>query len=205
MLIELSGIDGSGKSTVARHVAAHVAARGYEPLPLVLRSVGKRALDAVAMTCGHEEWTDMFPPDEVEIAHAVEMAGEVRATLSPLDRRRWAAISDTYVMRWLATAALKGVTDLHRLAAIYATLPRPDLSIHLDLSPEEALRRINGRPKGDRILGPRALDRLARYRSAFAAAEPVAFYPRHTVETSGDEAGTIQSVLAHIDGVLDSR
>ncbi|WP_255945433.1 hypothetical protein [Streptomyces odontomachi] len=200
MLIELTGIDGCGKSTLASRL--HVLLDAYE-VPCdqhVLRSTHKRLLSALGQEHGFPGWQGLFTPDTVEIAHALEMLDLVRTTLVPLDLRRRVVLTDTYVSRWLATAALVGAGNLETLARLYRRLPHPDLSIRLHADPGDAVDRIARRPKGDRVMGPGAVQRLHRYQDGFRRTAPLLPYPQHHVPT---DAGVGQT-LAHVMTLLRS-
>jgi thymidylate kinase len=202
LLIELSGIDGSGKSTIAAAVRDHLDAAGLACHELVLRSAYKRVLDRVARARGGADWRRLFSPDEAETAQALEMLTHVLTVLAPLDLGRRVVLTDTYVARWLATAVVNGVADPDRLAALYRLLPAPDLSFHLALPPELAVRRIQDRPKGDKVLGPGAVDTLSRYRTAFGTIEAVLPYTWIRVDATRSVASTVAEILAAVEPLL---
>jgi len=189
MLIEVSGIDGSGKSTALHRLLSFLSARDIECQELVLRSTGKLFLDDIARDAGLRSWREMFSADEVETSQAIEMLGQVHAILGPLAQNH-VLVTDTYIARWLATAMRAGAANTRHLALLYAKFPVPVVSFHLGLPVELAHTRLANRPKGDPLLdGGDGLRKLAQYTDAFASAMSLMPYPqvRLNAAVSSDE------------------
>jgi thymidylate kinase len=201
MLIEITGVDGAGKSTLAERLRTAVTSAGLPCSPLTLRSMGKRLLDDVAVRRGAANWRQLVSPDEAEVAHAVEMVAQAHAALHPAGSGH-VLVTETYVVRWLAVAAFWDAGKLDVLAAIYGRLPVPDVSVHLDLPAAEALRRITARPKGDRLLhGGGAERKLTRYAAAFDRVRPLLPYPQLVLSA----ARPVDDLVDEVAGLVPAR
>lgn len=182
MLIEIAGIDGSGKSTLQQLVRRHFLDRGTPAWERSLRSVSKLVFADLAAAEGHAHWSATFSVEEVEMAHAVEMVAAVRSQLLPLDLRRQRIITDTYVSRWLSTAAMWRAGNLSSLLRVFSTLPPPALSIRLDVAPDVAHDRLLARPQGDSLLKLSDVSKLVRYAEAFHETAGLMPYPVHVID-----------------------
>jgi thymidylate kinase len=95
MIIEFSGVDGSGKSTLMDHLRGFLNARGVPCIERQLRSTYKRILADIARNEGHGHWSSLYPVEEVELAHAMEMLTTVMSTVVPLDQSYQVIVTDT--------------------------------------------------------------------------------------------------------------
>ncbi|MFC0039928.1 hypothetical protein [Actinomadura rayongensis] len=190
MLIEFSGIDGAGKTTFVERVMRLFNSAGVPCYQRSFPSTFKRVAADLAVAAGHRHWSGLFPPNEIETAHAFEMLNLVSQQLLPLDLDRQVIVTDTYVSKWLADSILWKSDAAERLGLVYGGLPAPDLSFRLQVSVDEAARRIAERPKGDhpQKIGPDSV--LGRYAAAYEQAAPLVPYPRETVFT---ETGLAES------------
>jgi dTMP kinase len=159
-LFALEGVDGSGKSTQARLLAAALGPRGLEviltgepttgPLGAKLRDYlkgGRRALTP-------EEELDLFMADRREhVEHVIKpglAAGRV-------------VISDRYYYSSVAYQGALGLDPDRILAANEAFAPQPDLVFILTLPVPQALQRLAGsRTRSPQVTeGPAYLERVA--------------------------------------------
>ncbi|MSR47243.1 MAG: dTMP kinase [Planctomycetes bacterium] len=139
-LIVLEGIDGTGKTTLCARLASALRAAGRvvvetrEPWTSPAGQELRRVLAARERTTSGAE--------ELELFHA-DRAAHVTAVVEPaLARGDWVVQDRTY---W-STAAYQGARGLpiaEILARSCAIAPTPDLTVLLELSPEQALARIN--------------------------------------------------------------
>lgn len=167
MLIEISGIDGSGKSTLIAKLARIAHESGIPCYERQLRSVGRRVLTALAIQDGHTSWSTAFERGPVEFATALEMYQLFYSSVAPILFPGQIVMTDTYVRGFLATAAANGSADTVALVRIYGCLPAPDLSLQLDCPVDVAFNRILARPKGDHILRSGGRPRLQRLADAY--------------------------------------
>ena len=199
MIIEVSGIDGSGKTTLAQRIRRHVLESGIHAWERSLRSVTKLHLGDIAAVHGASHWSKAFDVDQVEFAHAMEMLGMCRQHFDPLDRTRHCFVTDTYVWRWLATAAMWQATNLPSLAQLFATLRAPEVSIRLEVSADLAYERILARPQGDSLLKMRDRSRLDRYAAAFDQVAGLVPYKTLVIDANRPVDEVVDEALAHVD------
>ncbi len=134
-IIAFEGIDGAGKTTVAREITGRLISMGYRaiythepyesPFSEALARIKERSIyspliDALAMTCDR--------------AYHVEMV------VIPAVRRGEIVVMDRYYYSTIAYQGAMGV-DVGWLRAINSVFPKPDLAIYLDIEPEEGLKR----------------------------------------------------------------
>ena len=139
MIIVLTGIDGSGKSTAARALVASVRARGGRAV-VVSNHAGRRVMSLAAASLG------VRLPDRV--ADAVEtLLRVVNVLVSHLRASRFdgLVVMDRHLHCQLALRHAKGLPRGRFLPWLMDRLPQPDAIIHLDLDPAEAHRRIIAR------------------------------------------------------------
>lgn len=205
MFIEISGIDGSGKSTLLGHLRGRFNERGVSAYERSFRSTYKRILSDCAWRNGHDHWKEMFKPNEVELAHALEMVQTAHDQIGLLDMRRQFVFTDTYVARWLATAQLWSATNLSELSQIYQLLPKPDVSLYLDVSVGKAIDRINRRPQRDHPSKLHNSHRIERYKEGFESVLPMMPYAVHAVDADGDLEDSLSQVSAIIEASMKSQ
>ncbi|SFL00038.1 AAA family ATPase [Brevibacillus centrosporus] len=154
MLVEITGIDGSGKTTLIhrlrKELNEHSHIWAYERN---FKNRSKRFLESIALNKGFDRCEKLFKPELVEFANALELVEEVNRNFYYLrDDSRQVYFVDQYYCSWMATAILNELDILEDLRMIYSYLPKPDLSIFLTVPPEIALSRLQAREKGDQIL-----------------------------------------------------
>lgn len=167
MLIEIAGVDGSGKSTQIDHLARTAQDCAVPCYERSLRSTGRRIVSGIAAQRGHDSWREVFDRGAVELATALEMYQLFHATVQTIRFPGQIIVTDTYVRSWLAVAIGEGGCDLAQLGAVYRAMPVPDLSIQLDCDVDTAFDRILARPKGDHLLRTGGKDRLRRLAEAY--------------------------------------
>lgn len=198
MLIEVSGIDGSGKTTVLQLIRRDLLEDGEPAWERSLRSVQRLVFADLAAGEGHKHWSAVFSPNEVEMTHAFEMVQEVRRQIEPIDLRRQHVVTDTYVRRWLATAQMWRPTNMDNLVRVYGALAPPVVSIHLVVDPDLAFARIHARPQGDSLLKMGSVTKLVDYADAFDAVEDRVQYPSHAVDANRP----LEAVMADVREVV---
>jgi thymidylate kinase len=198
MLIEFSGIDGAGKTTFAEMTMRLFNTHGVPCYQRSLISTYKRIAADLSVRAGHKHWSELFSVDEIETAHAFEMVNLAHQHIAPLDLTAQVIVTDTYVLRWLATALLWQAGGAGRLRQVYDLLPAPDLTIDLRLSVETAQARIAARRKGDHILKIGPDSKLRAYAEAYEQARHQAPYPLTPVSAEGGLEETWDRVRAAI-------
>lgn len=139
MIIVLTGIDGSGKSTAARALVSAVKAKGGRAL-LLSNHAGRRSMSNLSARLGLA-----LPGRLADVVETSLRVGNV--LVSHLRARRFAGlvVMDRHLHCQLALRTAKGLPRGRFLPWLLARLPRPDAVFHLELDPAEAHRRITAR------------------------------------------------------------
>lgn len=139
MIIVLTGIDGSGKSTAARALVSAVQADGGAAL-LLNNHAGRRSMSVLAAKLGLR-----LP---YRVADAVETTFRVWNVLVNhfrASRFEGLVVMDRHLHCQLALRAAKGLRRGHLLAWLLGALPAPDAVVHLEVDPVVAHQRIVAR------------------------------------------------------------
>ena len=192
-LIVLEGIDGSGKTTLARRIAAAVRAEGREvietreptdgPYGRKIREIA--ASGRVGVTA--EEELELFMADRR--AHVAEV---VRPALA----RGAVVIQDR---SYFSTVAYQGERGLDRdrlLALGQSVAPTPDLLLVVDLPAEVAVERIRT-GRGAALDDFEAVDALRRIRSVF-----LGFPGTTVVDATQPPEAVAEAALGHVYAAL---
>jgi dTMP kinase len=136
LLIVLTGIDGAGKTTAAR--AAVEAARLAGGKALLLRNhAGRRNMT---------QWSERSGIHlNRRVADALETGiRTVNVLVSHARARNFSGlvVMDRHLYCQLALRSVRGLPPGRLLRWLLRHLPAPDLVIHFDVSPEQALKRI---------------------------------------------------------------
>lgn len=193
MIIEFSGIDGSGKTTQIHKLMRWVNDSGIPCYERILRSTNRRVLAGIAVEKGLRSWHELFDPNAVELSTALEMLQLVHSTILPANFTGQFFITDTYIRSWLADA-MTNTSSVEHFVLIYQQLPAPDLSIHLDISVEIAYQRILARIKGDHKLRFGGIEKLNFLSQAFQTVSQYVDYPSYTISTSRTEEETFKEI-----------
>ncbi|OPF81397.1 hypothetical protein VT50_0210015 [Streptomyces antioxidans] len=160
MLISVTGIDGSGKSTLVRGLTEALTSQGHEVV--VVRPMHHDA-QLLRMFAGARR----LAPDDTAWAQQVEgfiglhtcwvMAAKTCDIVLPALERGAVVVSDRWVADHVASQGWFGVT-LDPAAAPLDRLPAPDVEIFVDVTAAIAQRRIDARdPEGSVGSGPEFL------------------------------------------------
>ena len=158
MLIAIEGIDGSGKTTIARFLEEELRKRGYdvvrfkEPTDSEYGRKIKRILKERKIS--PEEELELFLKDR-EV--------DVRDNILPALKEGKVVIMDRYYYSTMAYQGALGL-DVEEIKKLNEKFPQPNLVIILDVSPETALKRIKTKRKPDRF---EDLSYLKRVREIF--------------------------------------
>ena len=159
--ISFEGIDGSGKSTQVRALAAALRARGHEVVE-TREPGGAPGAEAIRRLLVEGDPGRWSPEAEILLFTAARR-DHLERTVAPARARGATVITDrfadsTRVYQGTARADLRAMVDtLHALTIGL----EPDLTVILDLAPEIALARGLARRSGE--------DRFERFGAAFQA------------------------------------
>lgn len=142
MFITFEGLDGSGKTTQARELAAYLRAQGQDVL--LTREPGGTAIGDQIRTILHSlDNTDMTPNAELLLYNA-SRAQLVAQVLRPHLAAGGVVICDRFYDSTLAYQGYGHGLDLQVLRTVVSFATgglRPDLTLYLDISPDDGLNR----------------------------------------------------------------
>jgi thymidylate kinase len=143
MLVEIAGIDGSGKSSLVDSLTGWAHRRGGTTYDWTIRSTTRRLFGA------RPELARRVGRDAVELAVCAELIKEANAGAT-LRAPGQLVLTDNYVRHWIANAAQYGTAIVEEIASLYREfVPSPDLCIELEIDYTVAFERILNRSKLD--------------------------------------------------------
>ncbi|NWF70486.1 MAG: dTMP kinase [Chloroflexi bacterium] len=143
MFITFEGIDGSGKTTQAQRLAAHLRAQGHDVL-LTREPGGTFIGDQIREVLLKKSSEDAMHPRTELLLFCASRAQLVEEVLRPHLRRGGIVICDRYTDSTLAYQGYGHGLPLDTLKVIldFATGHlRPDMTFYFDITPQDALRR----------------------------------------------------------------
>ncbi|MFI1996443.1 hypothetical protein [Actinoplanes sp. NPDC020271] len=202
MLIEVSGPDGSGKSTLVDGIRARIRESGGISYERTLRSEGRVVLEMVENSTA--DAASRFSPREVEIAVLLDAVSQSAAELT-----KYQGASTTHVLvqqhrcALLARLHRRGLAGHPELLALLDHLTVPDLSLRLQVSGSTCMARIRNRRKGDGLLArasPEAeMSSLVR---SFDAAALTLGYPQVPIDGERAADETLETAWRHVAELL---
>jgi len=144
-LIAFEGLDGAGKSTQIRLLADALSAHGHR--------VDVRKLNANRLfkdQCRRLNDRDLLGPVEASLMKAAELAGRV-ALIATMLEEGVVVLWDKYIVGSIVADIARNVPPKYA-DALLSSLPEPDLTIYLEISPADALRRKH------QLGGPRVME-----------------------------------------------
>lgn len=192
LLIVFEGLDQSGKQTQAEGLRDLVTARGRECLLLSFPDYATRIGHEIAQALqGGRD----YAPDTLQllyIANRYEKRGEIEAALA----RGAVIVCDRYMASSVAYGEAQGL-DAGWLTDTQRFLPRPDLTIVLDIDPSTAVRRKSaGRDKYERDLALLSRVRTSYHRQATGAGWLLLDGDRAKTDVAADVTRAVERLLA---------
>ena len=137
LLVVFEGIDGTGKTTQARLLAAALRAKGLEVVELREPTDGPHGREIRRLA------TDRRPdPPRERALFVADRKQDVEQNILPALRRGAVVLLDRYYFSTMAYQGARGIDPQVIRAENEAFAPKPDLLVILDLAVEEALRRV---------------------------------------------------------------
>ncbi len=140
-LIAFEGIDGSGKSTQIRALAAHLDAAGiahvltFEPTNGDMgRKIREMARSGVAVE-----------PEQELAWFMADRAEHVREVIEPARARGQWVLTDRYYLSTVAYQGARGLDADAILAESEARFPTPDLTLLFEIAPRRSFERVTAR------------------------------------------------------------
>lgn len=146
LLITFCGLDGSGKTTVIRRLQDYLASRGCcslltkQPTEHVRQSPIFRAFMDDKGRCGYDYRS-------LSLLAASDRVQHSNKVILPALRQGQIILSDRYFYSCLANLRARGYKRDRWIYEIIRCIPRPDLSVFLDLDHNLAIRRVRQRPE----------------------------------------------------------
>ena len=171
-VVEVAGVDGAGKTTLAAHLSGHFIAQGRITYVRSFHTWIRRWTTAVAAEHGRSR-AEHFGIDAVEFATAVELMDR-----SQLLRRATADgsiyVLDPYIFCSAAMSASYGVSNLPAIVETYLAGAPPDLVVYLEIDPRAAMERIGRRVSNDNlVLSAYREPPLVEFRAALETVAPM--------------------------------
>lgn len=199
--ITFEGIDGSGKSTQLRLLAAHLRARGHDVI--ITREPGGTELGRQLREAFLETHEKVAPMAEL-LAFAADRAQHVEYLIKPALAAGKVVISDRYAD---ATFAYQGAgrgfpaDKVNQVIALATGGLKPDLTLFFDIPVEMAITRMSDRAESEakaNRMDAETAEFYHRVRDAYltiAAAEPERFI---IVEASG----SVEEIQGKVDEIV---
>ncbi len=160
MLIVIEGIDGSGKTTMAKFIEEELKKRGYDVVVFkepTNSEWGRRIRKAFKNR-------NLRPEDELEL-FIKDRIWDVKYNILPALKAGKIVVMDRYYYSTIAYQGALGIDPDYIRKLNEKIAPKPDLVIILDIKPETALERI--RMRGDKPNRFEDLEYLRRVREIF--------------------------------------
>lgn len=202
--ITFEGTDGTGKSTQIRLLAEALRAEGHE---VVLTrepggSAGAEEIRGLILTGATDRWS---PMTELLLFMAARN-DHVERVIEPALARGAIVLCDRYVDTTRAYQGAGGELGDDLITSLHAQVigRMPDLTVLLDIDPEQGLRRAmarQGAASAETRMEMKGLSFQERLRAAF---DEIAANESHRI-TKLDAAGSIEEVASRIRSAIDAR
>ena len=163
VLIAFEGIDGTGKSSQVRLLAATLEGQGHRVVITREPTDGVYGRQIRALFTGRDRVT---PAEELELFMADRLE-HVREVIEPALRSGRIVITDRYYLSTVAYQGAAGQDPEAIMAANEKFAPVPDLVVLLTLTPEQSIRRIK-ELRGEALNDFEQEDALTRVAAIFA-------------------------------------
>ncbi|MEV4273275.1 thymidylate kinase [Micromonospora aurantiaca] len=192
VMIALIGVDGSGKTTQARALAARLRERGVRAR--YFENAGGRPLwNRLARALGRADGTALFGRTVYPALEATVRAAAMARTVAVARLTGQVAVLDRWTWCQDVIMAARGDRGRRAVRTVYAVFPRPAVVCFLATSPGVAQRRVAARGiDTEELAHLRALDGAYRALPEFGS----------FVTLDGD--GTPDEVAAALDAVVDA-
>lgn len=185
LLIVLTGIDGSGKTTAARALVSAALAEGRDAL-LLSNYAGRRRMSLLSAKFGVQ-----LPPKLADAVESTIRAVNVLVSHARASRFPGLTVMDRHLHCQLALRQARGLPRGRVLPLLLRMLRQPDLVIYLDVDPERAHERIVARGTDEETLAD-----LTSLRDAYRS------LPEFTQFTVLDADASQADVLAELTRIL---
>jgi dTMP kinase len=185
MLIVLTGIDGSGKTTAARALVESARADGKNAL-LLANHAARRRLSLLSERFG---WK--LPPRAADIIETTVRLFNVLVNHARAHKFDGLVVMDRHLHCQLAMRQANGLGRGRLIPWLLGKLPTPDLAVYFDVDPRLAHQRVTARGTDNETLAD-----LQAFRSAYRS------LPEFDEFVVVDASGTPEQVLARLNRVV---
>lgn len=188
MIIVLTGIDGSGKTTAAHSLVAAARAEGKDAL-LLSNYAGRRRMSLLSARLGIQ-----LPGRLADAAETAMRVFNVLVSHARASRFHGLVVMDRHLHCQLALRQARGLRRGRLLPWLLRALPAPDMVLHLDVDPETAHQRILARGTDEE-----SVSELTALGNAYRA------LPEYADMVKIDAGGPPADVLARLLDAVDFR
>lgn len=188
--VALVGIDGAGKTTAARALAAELRHAGAKAV-LYRNPGGRKTLNRWAAKFGTTAERMLGPRLLDTVETIIRTAALLRATV--LQPRRGLVLYDRHLHCQLAYRRVRGLPEGTLAPWLLRVLPQPDLVLYLAVDPRLAHARINARDADSE-----SLEFLQKLDAAYRSLDQFASF--RVVDASGTQEQTTATVRMEIAG-----
>lgn len=205
--ISFEGPDGSGKSSQARRLAAHLRARGFDVVETREPGgggEGAAAIRQLLLNGPPDRWTPMAEALMMYAARAEHLQKLIRPALAA----NKIVITDRFAdstMAYQGYAGGLGQAAINALHAIVVGANDPDLTLILDLPVETGLKRAGSRQGGESRFEDKGPGFQAAVRDAFLAIGKQNSRRCRVIDASADEETVWQAVAKTVTAALDAK
>lgn len=193
MFIAIEGIDGSGKSTQCKLLKEYLEGKGIDCImtsePTHNTEIGKLVRKILS---GEIKNIDPLVLSYLFVADRIQ---HIKEEIMPALLAKKVVITDRYYLSTIAYQSVAGV-DVQTLYSIHRGLLKPDVTLFIDITPETAMKRLNGRNNTQIYEN---LNTLTSVREAFIKAMAFELF-----EENVDGEGTKEEVFNLIKESIDS-
>lgn len=197
--LALEGVDGAGKTTLARRLADELRNRGYDVV--LTFEPGDTAIGAHIRELLLDRSDRRLAPRTEAMLYAADRAQHVIEVIRPALERNAVVVSDRYVDSSRAYQGSGRALDDREISHLsrWATGGlQPDLTVLLDIDPEEGLRRASRAGAGDR-LEAETMDFYRRVRSEFLTLARRGRHRYLVVDATDEPDVILDRVLSRLD------
>lgn len=197
-LITLSGLDGAGKTTCVKLLQDKLIQERYDCYMTHSRSLSPLYTEMIQITkLVGRPMHHVFSPVHADILALADFEQNVEKVVAPLLKEKDIVLLDRYIVDALVhTLVWDGYYSFAQ--KVVASMPKPDLSIFIDVKPEDAYRRIQQR-NSEPVLDEEMLILMKKYQMYLQLKEE---YNLVFIESENTPEKTVETIYEYIDQKL---
>jgi len=188
LFIVFEGIDGAGLTTHATLTEKFLQRMGFKVL--LTKEPTDGLIGGLIRAALRKEWT--ADPSTLQLLFAADRSRHVKKVIKPALKKGVHVISDRYLFSSLAYGSLN--LSVEWLKTVNSPFPLPDITFLLDISPEEAVKRIKGERFAVELF--EEIEKLSKVRKAFL--QLAEQYPNFYILKTDDEVEEVQKKIEEI-------